>query len=78
MRNYFDVTWYSTPLSIDAFCRAELDRRKYVRSEAGEPYIAEPLRGEDTRSFRVRRSVPPTPRRDDDTIIDIVPAWVAP
>ena len=44
---------YSTPASIEAFCLAVADRRKWLRGEAPEPHLEEPLTGEATAVHRV-------------------------
>ena len=50
---------YSTPASIEAFCLAVADRRKWFRGEATEPHLTEPLSGEATAVRRAYRPFTP-------------------
>ena len=54
---------YSTPASIEAFCLAVADRRKWHRGEATEMHLAEPLSGEAT-AVRRRDYRPPSAHFD--------------
>ena len=67
--NFVPDRVYSTPASIEAFCLAVADRRKWLRGEADDMHLEEPRTGDVTsvrKAYRPRASASAYDRAYED------------